>query len=147
MERSFTTIDELRTEIFMLKGRRIEQEGAIKEKFSSPGAIFGTITGLFKSGTGKQSLLGDLMSHDMVTTITRVVLPLVLNKIVFRKSGFITKAIVTFLSQKAAKNVNSDMFAGLVDKVTHLFKKRPREPKKSAIRIKDYGIPPDSETY
>jgi hypothetical protein len=73
------------------------------------------------------------------------VLPLLLNGVFFKKSGFITKTLITFLSQKAAKQVNSDKVSGILDKFTSMFKGNGKPQKVAGVR--DYGIPPDSETY
>lgn len=137
---------ELREEIYRLKGLKQEQEALIGEKFSSPGATISTLFSLIK---GKKhpgehgNFLNTLISQDIVTTISRVIVPFIVNKLFFRKSGFITKAIATFLSQKAAKNVNTGVLTELVHKVTDFFSKKP---KKNKPAVADYGIPPDSET-
>lgn len=146
MEKSFHTLAELRAEILTLKGTKIEQEVAIKAKFSSPGAIFSTAVSLFKGNGDKKSALSDFAQTDIVTTITRLVLPTILNTLVFRKSNFITKAIITFLSQKAAKKVDTELVVSLTEKVKSLFSgAKSTKPRKRDNR--DYGIPPDSETY
>jgi hypothetical protein len=146
MEKSFSSLAELRAEIDFLKVKQFQDEEALKEKFSSPSAIFSSITGLLKTDTGKKSFMQDLMQQDIITNISRVLLPIFLNGVLFKKSGFITKTLITFLSQKAAKQVNSDKISGLMDKVKGLFQSTNGKLRKSPA-IRDYGIPPDSETY
>lgn len=145
MEKSFSSLAELRAEIDFLKVKQFKDEEAIKEKFSSPSAIFSSITGLFKTDTGKKSFMQDLMQQDFITNISRILIPIFLNGVLFKKSGLITKTLITFLSQKAAKQVNSDMFTGLLDKFKGIFKTNGKASRAPAVR--DYGIPPDSETY
>lgn len=145
MEKSFSSLAELRAEIDFLKVKQFKDEEALKEKFSNPSAIFNSVAGLFKTDTGKKTFMQDLMQQDIITNISRVLLPIFLNGVVFKNSGFITKTLITFLSQKAAKQVNSNQFSGILDKVTGLFKNNGKPQRSSAI--KDYGIPPDSETY
>jgi len=147
MEKSFTSLAELQTEIQVLKVRNFQQEEVIKEKLSSPSAIFHTVTSLFKSGhSSSQSVSKTLLNQDLFTNLARVGIPLIMNGFLFKKSGFVAKMLITFLSQKAAKQVTSNTVTGLVDKVQGLFKKfMPAAKKKSPIR--DYGIPPDSESY
>lgn len=142
---SFNTIEELQAEIGVLRIRKDQQETAIHEKFNGPGAIFKTVTSLFKSDSSK-SLFDDIFNQDIITNISRVMLPMILNSSVFRKSGFITKTLVTLFSQKAAKNVNMDLITSLIDKVKGIFDK-DKSPKAGIVSVKDYGIPPDSETY
>lgn len=145
MEKTFNNLADLRLEIALLRTRRYEQENAIKEKFNGPGATLTTVFSLFK-GDSKKSFLGDLLNQDIVSNISRVLLPTLLNTLVFKKSGLITKAIVTFLSQKAAKNVNTNVVTDIFDKVKTLFSKKDKTAEASEMN-KDYGIPPDSETY
>lgn len=146
MEKSFSSLAELRAEIDFLKVKQFKDEEALKEKFT-PSAIFSTVGGLFKTDTGKKSFTQDLMQQDLFTNISRVLIPLFLNGIVFKNSGFITKTLITFLSQKAAKQVNSDKLTGLLDKVTSMFKSKINGTVSKSTPIRDYGIPPDSETY
>ncbi len=157
MEKPFTTLAELRTEMDVLKIRQFRQEEALKKKFSNPSAIFKTATSLFKHNhntvgtSGKSSsFLQNLLRQDLVTNLARVTLPLVLNTLVFKRSNFITKTLITFLSAKVAKGVNSDKISGLMDKVKSWFnqKKQVRTQRAYSKAITaDYGIPPDSEAY
>ena len=141
MEKSFSSLAELRAEIDFLKVKAFKDEEAVKEGFKSPSAIFG----LFKTDSGNKSFGHDLMQQDIITNISRVLLPILLNGVFFKKSGFITKTLITFLSQKAAKQVNSDKLSGILDKFKNVFKSNGKPQRAPAIR--DYGIPPDSETY
>jgi hypothetical protein len=141
MEKSFSSLAELRAEIDFLKVKEFKDKEALKEGFKSPSAIFG----IFKSDSGKKSFTQDLMQQDIFTNLSRVLLPILLNGFVFKKSGFITKTLITFLSQKAAKQVNSDKLTGLLDKFSGMFRGNGKPQRSAAVR--DYGIPPDSETY
>jgi len=149
MEKAFNTIAELQAEIQYLKVQQFKQEENLKEKLSSPKEIFKAVTHLFKSDSGKkQSFVSELINQDLITNITRVILPLILNGVVFKKSGFLIKTLMTFVSQKAAAQVNSHSVSGLIDKVTGIFKKKDSQKAAGAVvATKDYGIPPDSETY
>lgn len=146
MEQSFNNLLELQAGITALKLKKFEQEEAIKNRFKGPGAIFSTIASLFKSKNDSKSFLSEVMSQDIITNISRVVLPAILNLFVFKKSNFITKTIVTFLSQKAAKNINADLFSGIADKIKGAISKI-KLPESRPAQVRDYGIPPDSETY
>jgi hypothetical protein len=142
MEKSFSSLAELRAEIDFLKVKKFKDEEALKEGFKSPSALLG----IFKSDSGnKKSFAQEFAQQDILTNISRVLLPILLNGVVFKKSGFITKTLITFLSQKAAKQVNSDKITGLIDKFSSMFKGNGKPQRSPAIR--DYGIPPDSETY
>lgn len=149
MERAFTSLAELRTEIDLLKIKQFHQEELLKDKLSDPSEIFHTVSSFFKKKpSANKSFLQGLLNQDIVTNLARVLLPIVLNTTLFKKSGFITKTLVTFLSQKAAKKVDTGAITGLTDKIKQWFvhKKEERDIRK-AQRTPDYGIPPDSETY
>jgi hypothetical protein len=140
MGKSFSNIEEIRTEINALKVQIYQRESAIQQRFSSPAAVFKTIGSLFKSDN-KKSFFEDLIGQDIITNTSRVLLPLLLNHSLFRKSSFITKTLVTIFSQKAAEKVDLDFLSAVLEKIEGLFNKT------GAKSAPDYGIPPDSETY
>jgi hypothetical protein len=142
MEKSLNTLAELQAEIGVLQIRRFDQERVLKQKFDGPLATLKSIASLLKPAPGHKS---SLSGQDMVTAVSRLILPILLNTSIFRHSGLITKAVVALFSQKAAKNINADTVLGVVDKVKNMLIGNKERKKKPAIR--DYGIPPDSETY
>lgn len=152
MERAYTSLAELRTEIDLLKIKKFQQEEKLKEELSNPAAVFKTVTSIFKSkkASAGSSLSSGLFSQDLVTYMARFAFPLLLNGTIFKRTGFITKSIVTFLSQKAAKKINTDAITGIIDKikgwVAHKKKERTHNAYKKSIN-RDYGIPPYSESY
>jgi hypothetical protein len=148
MERAFTGLTDLRTEIDLLKIKRFQQEEVLKDKLSDPSAILNTFTTHFKSKkpTSNKSLMQGLLSHDIVSNLARIIFPIALNGTLFKKSNFIIKALVTFASQKAATKFNTNAISGVTDKIMGWFahKQQQRQERKVAV---DYGIPPDSETF
>ncbi len=100
-----------------------------------PGVNF--TKGLFEKGGNEE---------DWLSRVLRIGLPVVLNRFFLRKAGFIKRALVTLLSQQAASALNKDTVAGLVSKVAE-FIRPPAKRRRRSSRHKDYGIPPDSETY
>jgi hypothetical protein len=144
MEKAFNNLEELRTEIGILKLKVAYQEDAIQEKLNGPFAIIKSIGSLFKGTKKKDGAHDDEDGQDIFSIISRVLLPVILNKSLFRGSGFITKTLVTLFSQQAAKNVNMDVVTNMIDKISGIFKSKKERKPKAAL---DYGIPPDSETY
>jgi hypothetical protein len=130
---SINTAGDLRAEIVRLRLLREEQGKAIGARFSSPGATFSTVFSLFSKGYGS----GNILNQDFFGIISRILLPLALNKTIFRNSNFLIKGIVGFLSQKASHFISEDSVMGLWDKVKTLFDKKDKKM--------DYGIPPESE--
>ncbi|WP_426669890.1 hypothetical protein ACPPVU_01350 [Mucilaginibacter sp. McL0603] len=130
---SITNVGDLKAEIIRLRQLKSEQGAAIQARFSSPSAIFHTFGSLFpKSAGGKNGIF----NQDIFGLLSRILLPLTLNKTIFRNSNFIVKALVGYLSQKASHFVNEDKVMGIWDKVMSVFEKK---------KPVDYGIPPESE--
>lgn len=152
MEKTFGTLSELQAEIDLLKVRSFQQEEDLKDTLSNPSAIIATIKNSFKSGKGSKTLTSELLSSDIISNIARFAIPLFMNGVVFKRSGFITKTLITFLSQKMAGKVNSHSVSGIIDKIKGMFKHKSRgisnfTVKSAPRRPLDYGIPPDSESY
>ena len=133
MGKAFTSLAELRTEIDLLKIKKFQQEEELKEELSNPAAIFKTITSVFKSkkSSAKDSLANGLFGQDLLTYAARFAFPLLLNGTIFKRTGFITKSIVTFLSQKAAKKVPQFIRV----QPLRLSRIAPKQVKKSARRL------------
>lgn len=106
------SIHDLRNEIVRLETLTVQQEVAIKQRFSSPKVIYKTLLSAFPKSDGKNSgnslNVKDLLNQDIVSAISKFLLPLTLNKTLFKGSGYITRTIVTFLSQKASGFINQD---------------------------------------
>lgn len=134
-------INDLRNEIARLRVVKNEQEAAIKQHFSSPSAIISTVM----SGFGGDSSKGGFFkADDLISLVSRFVLPFALNKTFFRHSNFIVKAIVGVLSQSASGFINEKSLASVWDKIKAII---PQKWTKKQDKHVDYGIPPLSESY
>ena len=115
---------ELKQEIVRLRGLHKEQGLAIKSRFSSPAAIFSTVYSLIS----KPSLPGEnkhnIFNQDFVSILSRFLIPLTLNKTLFKNSGFIIKALVGLVSQKASGYISEDAVVSVWDKVKGMFAKK-----------------------
>lgn len=137
----YNSID-LREEIERLKASKHVQEEAIKTHFNSPGAIFHTITTLFKgSPTKTTSVAGGLLGggQDIVSLISRFVLPLILNKTLFRSSNFIIKTLVGIASQKASGFINEKSVGTLWDKIKGIIPGKKAKKVQVDRSINPYG--------
>ena len=124
---------DLKAEILRLRQLREQQGDALKGRFESPMVAFSTLMTAFPKGT---KFKYDIFNQDIFGLLSRVLLPITLNKTIFRNSNFIVKALVGYLSQKASHFVNEDKVMGVWDKVMSIFEKKKHV---------DYGIPPESE--
>ena len=118
---------ELRNEIYRLQGVEAEQSEALKKRFSSPGAVFSTVMSLFPKSDDKEDKNSSLFNQDFIGMISRILLPITLNKTLFKNSGFIVKTIVGLLSQKASHYINEDSVSDLWGKAKHLFEENVSE--------------------
>lgn len=102
----------------------MDQAVALKARFASPSAIMSTAMSLFpKSPTVDGIKHGSFFNQDFLGLISRIALPLTLNKTLFRNSNFLVKTIVGVLSQKASHYVSEDAVSGIWSKAKSLFSK------------------------
>jgi hypothetical protein len=101
--------------------------GALIKKYATPSNLFKV--------DDKLNLSGTAMS---------LILPLFMNKTLFRGSGFLTKAIVGLASGKLGKSLDAEHLSAIFNSVKGWFGKKQEKKDKKFV---DYGIPPDSETY
>lgn len=140
MDLSINNISDLKAEILRLREIEEQQSIALKARVSTPSALFHTFISMFPKSPGKGSDSNDsIFNQDLVGILSRIILPLALNSTVFRKSNFVVKTLVGFLSQKASHFISEDSVTDLFSKVKSMFAKKEKKT--------DYGIPPLSESY
>ena len=116
--------EDLKAQIVRLKILEIDQSIALKARFSSPAAIFSTAMTLFpKSPTVDGVKHESFFSQDFLGLISRIALPLTLNKTLFRNSNFLVKTLVGILSQKASHYISEDAVSGIWGKAKSIFNK------------------------
>lgn len=137
---------DLKAEIFRLEEVAKYQGETIRAHFSSPGAIFSTLFSMFWNPLdAEDKKIGGVFSQDFLGLISRFVLPLALNKTIFRNSNFLIKALVGLVSQKASNYISEDSVGnvwhkiraafdehsgGIINKVASIFE--TKKPKRSA---------------
>ena len=135
MDTPIKNASDLRSEIFRLKALEQEQSLVLKERFSSPSAIFASFFSMFpKSPTVDGAKSAGFFDQDFLGLISRFVLPLTLNKTIFKNSNFLIKALVGLLSQKASKYISEDSVVSIWDKMKSAF---TRKVHKDAIVPRD----------
>jgi hypothetical protein len=150
MRTKIQNIDDLREEIIRLGVVRTELESELKietQKITSrlrmPLMLLRKVNGFFGVSSDKS---GRKIGEDWVSSIFRIGLPVMMNRFLFPKSGFIVKSVIELISQNAAKTVNKDLMSGILEKLSEWIKS-PKTKTKKEPELADYGIPPDSETY
>jgi hypothetical protein len=135
--------EDLKDEIARLKGLEQQQASQLKQHFSSPGAILSTVMSLFSSSKddSKEEKNTSLFDQDFIGLLSRIVIPIALNKTLFKHSGFLVKALVGILSQKASHYINEDSVGGVWDKIKSAFKENvAHNPTVTGILDKIRGI-------
>lgn len=81
---------------------------------------------------------------NISSKVMSFVLPILMNSTIFRGSGFITKTLVGLATNKVGKTLDAEHISSIFNTVKGFFTKKK---KVVSPAFKDYGIPPDSETY
>lgn len=146
-------IDDLKSEIARLEIAEDVQSAALKLRFSSPSALFATALSIFPKSATLDGVKGaGFFKQDFLGLLSRFLLPLTLNKTLFKGSNFLVKALVSVLSQKASNYISEDAVTGVWGKVKNLFsnigkKKKPDVVVETVIVPPNPGAPPYTETY
>lgn len=113
---AITNKEELREEIAKLRMIDDEQSEGLALRFNSPSAAFASMMSLFPSQRSKRR-------QDPVTLVARVLLPLTLNKTLFRHSNFLTRVVGGFAAQKAAGLVTEQRMESVWHSMRSIFYK------------------------
>ncbi|MCJ8210488.1 hypothetical protein MUY27_12290 [Mucilaginibacter sp. RS28] len=123
MDMPVNNIGDLQSEIIRLEKLKQTQEIELKKRFSSPGAAMSAAMSLFPKSAEGAASPSRLFHADFINLLSRLVIPLTLNKTLFKGSGFLVKTLVGLLSQKASDYINEDTVTGTWDKVKAIFGK------------------------
>ena len=140
MDVPIRNIDALRAEISRLKESEKLQSVAIGQRFSSLSSVFSTVASIFPRSNPATGSKG-FFEQDIVSLLSRIVLPFLLNKTIFKNSNFLVKALVGVVSQKASSFINEETISILWDKVKGVFNKKEEQTPEHR------GVPALSETY
>jgi hypothetical protein len=150
MKAKIQNIEDLRAEIDRLGQVRVEMETDLKieavkitAKITAPLLLLGKLYDFLGFGKGKSE---SKEGGDWVSSIFRIGLPVLMNRFIFPKSGFLMKAFIGLISQNAVKSFNTDFMSKVIEKLSDWIKTSGNKGKKEP-KMADYGIPPDSETF
>ncbi|WPU98802.1 hypothetical protein SNE26_22565 [Mucilaginibacter sp. cycad4] len=142
MDLHITNISDLQAEIFRLKTLENQQAIALKARVNSPSALFSTALTLFPRSNDTDGIKNTSFFHpDILNLISRFVIPLTLNKTLFKHSNFLVKTLVGLVSQKASNYVNEDTVGGIWDKAKALFAKFTKKKDDAAYKPAPYVKP------
>ncbi|SDP99520.1 hypothetical protein SAMN05428975_5048 [Mucilaginibacter sp. OK268] len=138
MDVSIKNITDLQEEIARIRVIEAQQGTELAKRFSSPSAIFASVMSLLNSGNRNA---GDdqpgIFNQDFFGLLSRIVLPVTLNKTLFKRSNFLVKTLVGLVSQKASNYISGDSIHGLWDTVKStvlsVIKSKPEAPRKGGM--------------
>lgn len=136
------SLDELKLEMKQLKSEYLLKETLLKENARAYIKKFSPMN-LITDFFNPKSLLKLDEKTNLSGSIMSFILPMLLNKTVFRGSGLITKSVAALVSGKLGKSLDAESITGIFGKIKSLFGSKKRKD----VEFADYGIPPDSETY
>ncbi len=128
------SMSDLRSEIFRLRAEMDLREGELKEEFHQ---ISEKIQAPFRMMQELGAWLGiggkaEEKSSDWLTTIAQLGVPYLLNSLIFKRSGFLLKALIALVSQKAVAGINMDKMTGWIEKISQWIQKQSKEKKAAA---------------
>ncbi len=142
MDYQIRSVNDLKDEIFRLKTLEGQQSIALKGRFSSPSAIFSSAMSLFPRSADSDGVRNPGLFHpDIINLISRFVIPLTLNKTLFKNSNFLVKTLVGLVSQKASNYVNEDSVSGVWGTLKGLFEKFTKKKAKDDYKPVPYKKP------
>jgi len=129
MDTSIKNAWDLKEEIVRLRQQEREKSVALQARFSSPVAVLSSLYSLFPKANHTAENRNNIFNQDFVSIISRFLIPLTLNKTLFKNSGFLIKALVGLVSQKASGYINEESVGGIFDKIKSLFTKKSNSAK------------------
>ncbi|WP_183562418.1 hypothetical protein [Mucilaginibacter sp. SP1R1] len=144
MDFQVKNIDDLREEISRMRIIESQQGTALAARFSSPSAIFSSIMSLLNSGNHHEdgAKQPGIFNQDFLGLLSRIVLPVTLNKTLFKNSNFLIKTLVGLVSQKASNYISEDAVSGIWGKVKSVFNKATKSKPEASHKSMPYVPPP-----
>lgn len=143
MDFQIKNVEDLREEISRIRIIQEQQGVALAKRFNSPSAIFSSIMSLINSGSNND---GDkqpsIFNQDLLGLLSRIVLPVTLNKTVFKRSNILVKALVGLLSQKASNYISGDAVHTIWDKAKSIFSGMLKSKPQSTSKPMPHVPPP-----
>lgn len=140
-------LSQLRQELAFLKQSYEYQEVLLKENVQTYINRFSVLNLLKKYATPSRLIFFDEKTN-LTGWIMSLILPVLINKTLFRNSGFFTKTITAFAAKKLGQKLSFSVINDFLNCLISIFisKEKKKSDKKELI-FTDYGIPADSETY
>lgn len=128
------SMGDLRSEIIRLRTETTMREAELKAEFQQ---ISEKIHAPFRMMQELGNWLGiggknEEKSSDWLTAIAQLGVPYLLNSLIFKRSGFLLKALIALVSQKAVAGINMDKTTGWIEKISQWIQKQSKQKKAAA---------------
>eukprot|EP01085_Mycamoeba_gemmipara_P000945 Mycagemm_TRINITY_DN10339_c3_g1::TRINITY_DN10339_c3_g1_i1::g.945::m.945 type:complete len:132 gc:universal TRINITY_DN10339_c3_g1_i1:418-23(-) len=127
--RDIGSLADLQLEMSRVKSEYLAKEDQLKADAKTYIKQFSPLN-LIKDFFNPQSLLKLDEKTNLSGSIMSLILPLFLNKTVFRGSGFLTKGLAALVSGKIGKSLDAESLTGIFNKVKSLFTEKKKKKKK-----------------
>ncbi|WP_316738032.1 hypothetical protein [Pedobacter aquatilis] len=141
--KNIRTLEDLQAKKLELKVEYTLKENLLKADVKAYAQQF-TLSALIKKYATPSNIFKVDDKLNLSGTAMSLLLPMFMNKTLFRGAGFLTKAAVGLVSGKVGKSLDAEHISAIFNSVKGWFGKKKDKKDKKFV---DYGIPPDSETY
>ena len=118
-------MDDLDRAIIHLQSLERAQSEALKMRLSDPEELFGVLTKLVSKLGTREELLEKLIIHPLTAFLSRIGLPVLLNKTLLRNANIFVKGIVILVSQKAS-GLTKQLLNSVLDELVYLFQRKSK---------------------
>ncbi len=131
-----------------------DQYDLLRHKVAAPARMFNTVASYIPGVGALQALFTAKpgQNNSIVAKIANVLVPLLANRFLPRKTGLMARGLFSFLAKQVTALVTNGKLGETLAQLTATLQgssaKSPRPfPRRRRRKETDYGIPPDSETY
>jgi hypothetical protein len=137
------------------EGYLADQYELLRHKVAAPARAFNTIASYIPGVGALQALFTAKpgTNNSIGAKIVNVLVPLLANRFLPRKTGLMARGLFSFLTKQATALLTNGKLSETIDQITAVLQRKPASKpahpfgKRKRPKEADYGIPPDSETY
>lgn len=161
-------VQDLKVEIIRLKVLKTQQEAylvdqytLLKHKVEKPMRVFNNVVSYvpgvdFVKGVMSMRKPSSADGNaDWLTKGLRLGMPLLLNRTLLKRAGWLKKTLVMLASDGAVGQINQNRFVSAIEGISNFIKPKSKKKRKEALSQKEatlpqesiHGIPPESESF
>ena|ERR1700761_9228684 len=120
MNYQIKTMDDLDQAVIHLKSLENAQFEALKMRLNDPGELFAMLTKFVSKLGTKEELIDKLVICPLTTFLSRMGLPVLLNKTLLKNSNIFVKGLVILLSQKMS-GLTKQVLNSILEELANIF--------------------------